>query len=144
MDEDPSGPPRPCGSGMDDSRLCVCLAGPFRRYWLAAGSARIVGVLVALGYPHAAHSLGGPAAPIFQQAACPTNFGASASEPAGNIGLHLPCCGGSRRYGYGCVERLAKYPGFSQRAEGHVSLELAGLLAELWRLAAVPVLRTIP
>ena len=31
MDEDPPGPRRGCGRGLDDSRLCVCLAGPLGR-----------------------------------------------------------------------------------------------------------------
>src|SRR5436190_9656629 len=99
--------------------------------------------MVALGYPHAAHCMGGPASPDFQQAACPTNFGASASESANHIGLHLSCCRASRRDGHRRLERRVEYPGFCQRAEGHVSLELACLLADLWSLADVQVLRTL-
>ena len=88
MDEDLSEPRCPCGSGMDDSRLCVCLAGSLYRYRLAPRSASFSYALVVLGYGHTSHSLGGPADPRFQ-AICPTSSGAFPSEPAGDVCVRL-------------------------------------------------------
>src|SRR6476646_5134319 len=114
---------------MDDSRLCVCIAGSFRRYQLAPRSASFSYALVVLGYGHTSHSLGGPEDPRFQQATCPTHSGASPSEPAGDVCVRLSFGGGSRRLRDWCMEWLAWYQVSHRCAARHVSLELANLLA---------------
>ena len=57
---------RLCGSGMDASRLCVCLAGSRCRGRPAPRSALVADAMVVLGHRHASHSLGGPADSHFQ------------------------------------------------------------------------------
>src|SRR5205814_5928631 len=66
LDENASGPCCTCGFGMDDSRLCVCLAGSLYRHGPAPRPLCISHDLVVLGFGHPSHSLGGPADPRFQ------------------------------------------------------------------------------
>src|SRR5262245_53007329 len=89
MDEDSSGPHCSCGTGMDDSRLCFCLAGSFCRQTLAPSSAFTSYGLVVLGSAHTSPSLGGSADPGFQQTTWATRPSAYPSEPGGRVLLRL-------------------------------------------------------
>src|SRR5579862_8186611 len=89
MDEDSSGPHCSYSTGMDDSRLLVCVAGSLFRRRPASCSAAISYALVVLGYGYATHLLGGPEDPRFPQAACPAGSGAFSSEPAGDGWVRL-------------------------------------------------------
>jgi len=102
MDEDPSGPRCPCGSGMDDSRLCVCRARSLCRYRLAPRSALFSLALGGLGYRHTSHSLGDRQIP-FPVSTCPTSSGAFPAEPAGD-GLCTFICLGAVRAALGIAE----------------------------------------
>src|SRR5271154_2213588 len=97
MDEESSGPRCCCGSGMDDSRLSVCLTGPLFRHGQASRSALISYAVVVLGSGHTSHPLGGPEDPHFPQATCPTSSRAFASQLAGDVCVRLSFGGSSRR-----------------------------------------------
>src|SRR6185436_3312842 len=96
MDEDSSGPSRAGGSGMDDSRVCVCLAGSLCRQTLAPSSAFVSYAVVVMGSAHTPHSLDRPADPSFQQTSWPTSPSAYSSEPRGRVRLCLSPRGASR------------------------------------------------
>src|SRR5690348_6073372 len=143
MDEDAPGPLCSCGSGMDDSRLCLCLAGSLPRHRLAPRPAFISYAMVVLGHRHTCHSLGGSADPRFQQATWATNSGAFDSEPAVDVCVRLCFGGGSRRIRDCCMGWLAPHRGSCRFAARHVSLELAHLLDDSGNLASISLLRSL-
>src|SRR5215467_8903551 len=97
IDEESCWPSRAGGSGMDDSRLCICLAGSLCRQTLAPSTAFTSYAVVVLGFAHTSHSLDGPADSGFQETTWPTRPSAYPYEPRGRIRLPLSPGGASRR-----------------------------------------------
>src|SRR5215467_1480902 len=140
MDEDPFGPCCSCRSGMDDSRLSVCLAGSLCRYRPASCSAPFSYDLVVLGYGHPAHRFGGPEDPRIQQTICSASSGPSGSEPAADVWVRVSFGDGSGRVRAAGMEWLGQHQVTCRCAARIVSLELAHLLADRGSLASLSLL----